>query len=279
MVLEADRALVHGVTFTSQLAPTEPPLITLVSKAKCGKSTAAISLFDWPNDGDRPLMVAFDRTGPDSCAQLGYAVPNVKIADLPGANIWEKSKNFLVNMEDVYISRRKRPYSSLVVDCGSTQANAYWTAAAAFTNKLQRYGAVLEQCTEFLDRVMELGIPVIYLSWLQEPWTEEKGNTKDGNKQTIPHKGGLSIKGSFRETLAGRSMMILLLEKTKPSPAVKERDADGFKRVFHTREYASVECGGRYKLPEPMDANMGTVLAMIMGMMPNPALEGLELKR
>jgi hypothetical protein len=60
---------------------------------------------------------------------------------------------------------------------------------------------------------------------------------------------------------------------------VKDKGSDGFKRVFHTREYGNIECGGRYKLPEPMDANLGLALAMIMGMVDNPALAGLQLVR
>lgn len=279
MDLEGARKLIQGVSYASQLAPTEPPLLTVTAGPKVGKSSLVPTLFDWPNEGDRPLILAFDRTGPDAIAQLGYAASVVKVEDLPGASIFDKSKNCLTNLEDIYITKRLKPFSSIVVDCASTQAEKCWAATRGVNNTLQRYGKVLESCTEFLDRLLELGVPVIYLSWLTKPWTEEKGSKSEGNYQVIQHKGGLNIRGGFKDTLAGRSMMIFLLEKTKPAPAVKERDPDGFKRVFHTREYGSIECGGRYKLPEPMDANLGYALAMIMGMVENPALSGLQLKR
>lgn len=282
MGAEQDRKLVHGVSYTSQLAPTEPPLITVIGKAKAsGKSSLAPTLYDWPNEGDRPLMVAYDRTGPDSCAQLGYAVPNVKIEDLPGENLLIKTHRFLDNMEDVYIGKGKRPYSSMIVDCASTQAAKFWRSfeGVGGADPRQRYGKVLDACTEFLDRITMLGIPIIYLAWLTEPYVVESGSKEKGTYKKEDIKGGVNVRGGFKDTLAGRSMMILYLEKTKPSPAVKDRDSDGFKRVFHTREYANVECGGRYKLPEPMDANLGLALAMIMGMVENPALAGLELKR
>lgn len=280
MGLDQDRALIQGVSFTSQLAPTEPPLITVIGKAKAsGKSSLAPTLYDFPNEGDRPLMAAFDRTGPDSCAQLGYAVPNVKIEDLPGDHLWTKTQRFLDNMEAVYCTQGRKPYSTMIVDCGSTQAAKFWRAWGGITDPRQRYGKVLDCCTEFLDRITMLGIPIIYLAWLTEPWIEESGSAKDGNKKRTEHKGGVNIKGGFKDVLAGRSMMIFYLEKIKPAPASKDKDADGFKRVFHTREYGGVECGGRYKLPEPMDANLGMALAMIMGMVENPALAGLELRR
>jgi hypothetical protein len=206
-------------------------------------------------------------------------VANVKIADLAGANIFEKSKTCLSNLEDIYGTKGLRPYSSIIVDCGSTQAASYWQATGGISNALQRYGRVLDGCTDFLDRLRELGVPIIYLGWLTAPWIEETGSKSDGTYKRTAHKGGLNIRGSFREVLAGQSMMVLYLEKTKPAPAIKERDSDGFKRVFHTREYSDVECGGRYKLPEPLEANLGVALSMIMGMMENPALKGLELRR
>lgn len=279
MDLEGVRKMIGGVSYASQLAPTEPPLITVVAMPKSGKSSLVPTLYDWPDEGDRPLVIAFDKTGPDACAQLGYAVPFVKVADLPGKDIFAKSEACISNLEDVYITKGKRPYSSIVVDCGSTQAASYWTATSGTSNSQQRYGIVLDRCVDFMDRLRELGVPIIYLSWLAEPWLEERGSKSNNTYQAIKHPGGLHIRGSFKEQLAGKSMMILLLDKTKPAPAVKDRDADGFKRVFHTREYNDVMCGGRYKLPEPMTANLGVVLSMIMGMMPNPALEGLTLKR
>lgn len=279
MDIEAARKLIHGVSFASQLAPTEPPLITCIAGPKTGKSCLVPTLFDWPNDGDRPLILAFDRTGPDAIAQLGYAASVIKIEDLPGDSLLSKSRNCLVNLEDIYITKKQKPFSSIVVDCGSTQAERHWAANRGITNTLQRYGKVLEACTEFLDRLLELGVPIIYLGWLTKPWVEESGSKQEGTYKREQHKGGLNIRGGFRDALAGRSMMIFFLEKTKPAPAVTDRDADGFKRVFHTREYRDIECGGRYKLPEPMDANLGYALAMIMGQVENPALAGLELKR
>lgn len=279
MELEGARKLIHGVSYASQLAPTEPPLLTVVSGPKVGKSSLVPTLFDWPNDGDRPLVLAFDKTGPDSCAQQGYAVANIKIGDLLGLTLFEKSKTCLSNLEDIYITKGLRPYSSIVVDCGSTQAASYWTATNGMSNALQRYGRVLDACTDFLDRLRELGVPIIYLGWLTSPWVEETGSKADGTYKRVAHKGGLNIRGGFRDVLAGKSMMIFYLEKSKPAPAVKDKDTDGFKRVFHTREYADVECGGRYKLPEPMEANLGLALAMIMGQVENPALKGLTLQR
>lgn len=226
-------------------------------------------------------MIAYDRTGPDSCAQLGYAVPNVKIEDLPGDTLLIKTQRFLDQMENVYIGKGKKPYSSLIVDCGSTQAAKFWRSfeGVGGADPRQRYGKVLDACTEFLDRITMLGVPVIYLSWLTEPYVIESGSKEKGTHKKEQIKGGLNIKGGFKDTLAGRSMMILYLEKIKPALNDPNRDSDGFKRVFHTREYRDVECGGRYKLPEPMDANLGLALAMIMGMVDNPALAGLELKR
>lgn len=272
------RSLIRGVTYSSLNSPDENELLLVIAKEKSGKSTLATTLWDFPEVGDRPLVIAFDKTGPDSCAQIGYEVPNIKVANQPGADLWQRSEAVLANLHDVYVNKGLRPYSTIFVDCASTQAEGYWSMTAGLTNPLQRYGFVLEKCREFLNRLTDLGVPVVYVSWLAEPYVQESGSGQNKSKKQV--LGGPQILGNFKGLLAGKALMILYMEKIKALGNDPAANSDGYKRIFHTKTHNYVEAGGRRSLPDPMQANLGLVLAMIRGMVENPALKAVpELQR
>lgn len=287
--LGADRALIRGTDVVTLDSERDPPLLVVQSKAKAGKSTLPITLFDFPNEGDRPLIIAADKYGPDSCAALGYAPTRIKLAEYPVPGVekptyWQRSLEILENLEDVYVMRRRKPYSTIVVDCGSKQAELYYSECAHLKDGRARYGEVLDHCREFLNRLMNLGVPIIYLCWLAEGYTEESGSGKNKTKRMV--LGGPQILGSFKAVLAGTAHCIFLLDKTKalandPNANNLERmgvKGDGYKRTFRSKTYDMIECGGRYPFPDPMPADLGHALAMYYGMIENPLISGIELK-
>lgn len=255
---------IPSLTF-SGAAPPEPPILLVLGPEKVGKSTTAISLFDYPFQGARPLVLAFDEAGVDSCAQLGYQVPCIKIGRLPGSSFWEKTQVALLQVEQAFQNRRSDfALTSIVVDCASTMADKFMQEASAkYTNQLQAYGAVKTQCTQVMWRLIELGVPTVWYSWLKEPYIEEKGSGQNKSKKTV--MGGPLIPGNFKATLAGKATQILLLEKVSVGN-VEGADPQGYLRRFHTRTYNFVNCEGRYSqyLPEPAPAHLGWIIHQIM---------------
>lgn len=241
----------------------ESPIIIVEGGEKVGKSTTAISLVNWPNQGNYPLILAFDAAGVDSCAQMGYSMPCVKIKDQPGLDNWQKTQSALTSIENAFKNKKNNfPFTSLVIDCGSTMTERFWRdASKGKTNpgeKLQAYGTVLEQSKEVMWRTLEIGVPVIWYTWIKESYQDQK--TK---RQTL---GGPLLVGNFKAVLAGKASQILLMEKVKNGIGSAGADAQGYVRQFHTKTYSNIEAGGRYSqyLPDPCPPNLGWILTQIM---------------
>src|SRR3989304_8723540 len=80
---------IPGLTYAGQGA-IEPPILLIIGKEKSGKSSLALTLFDWPSPGCRPLVLAFDALGFDSVAQFAPC-PGIKVKDQPGLTFWDKT--------------------------------------------------------------------------------------------------------------------------------------------------------------------------------------------
>jgi hypothetical protein len=264
---------------STSLVPSEPANILVMSPPKHGKSCLATTLIGWPEEGCEPAVLAFDPTGPDSCAQLGFQLNGVvKVVKQPLAALpmpgddekypfFAKTVTALTSLEQ-FFRKRSKQYTSLVIDCASTMTSKLLEdAEKVHKDGRAAYGAVLKQSKEVYSRMTNLGIPTIWLSWLQEPY-ESKDNK---GRVTAMNLGGPKLDGSFKAHLAGSVHMMLMLEK-KSVGRVEGADASGCIRQFHTKTWNRIECSGRYALPEPMPANLGLVLAYHTGMLPNPAI-------
>jgi hypothetical protein len=253
---------IQGLTFAGQGA-VEPPILLVIGKEKCGKSTLALSLFDWPNQGDRPLVLAFDALGFDSTAQFAPC-PGVKVKDQPGLTFWDKTNNAITNLEQVFRSGRRTPFTSLLVDCGSTMVDKFMQEGRGMgaRDPRQAFGYALNKSNEVLWRLIELGKPLIWLAWLKEGFMDVQGSGQA--KRTKMVLGGAQIEGSFRAKLTGKATQVIILEKVKQLGA-QGADAEGYVRQFHTRTYDNVEAGGRLSqfLPEPCPAHLGYVLSLL----------------
>ena len=242
----------------------EPPIILVIGPEKSGKSSLTISLFDWPNRGDQPLVLAWDPSGPDSCAQLGYPVARIKVKDLAGATYVEKMHAMLDNLEYVYRGG-KRPFTTLVTDCASTMVERLFTEDRKLNpskDPRRNYGNLLELGREYMARIIDLGVPTVWYSWLREPFIEERDDAGRKIKRQI--LGGPQIAGGFKSLLAGRAHQMCVLEKLKVPPNTPGVHGDGFMRVLHTKPWANIDAGGRYGLPEPMPAHLGYMLDALM---------------
>lgn len=252
---------IQGLTYAGQ-TPPEPPIIVVVAKEKVGKSALTLTLHDYPNPGDQPIVLAADASGPDSCAQLSNRpVACIKIGQQPGATFWDQTRYSVDQIENCFKTQRHN-FTSLVVDCGSTlTARLFNDSASKKTNKQQAYGEVLLQCGELMWRLLELGIPTIWLSWLKEPYNEEKNG-----RIVKAHMGGLQMTGSFRDLIGGKATQILYLEKFNGGLNHPNADSQGFVRQLHTRPVQNINCDGRYsfKLPEPCPPDLGYVLRCIL---------------
>lgn len=256
---------INGLTYAGT-GVAEPPILLVIGPEKCGKSTLSLSLFDWPNQGDRPLVLAFDALGFDSVAQFG-SCPGIKVKDQPGLSFWDKTTSALTTLENAFVhSRRATPFTSIVVDCASTMADKFLQEARAKGNKnqLQDFGEALKHSMEVLWRLIDLGKPLIFLAWLREGFSETSGS--QGQKKTVTKMGGALIEGQFKTRLAGRATQILYLEKVKQGANAPGADREGYVRIFHTRPYNNVDAGGRLSqfLPDPCQAHLGYVLTQLI---------------
>jgi hypothetical protein len=258
---------IPGVTMCG-LGGFEPPNVLVISPEKAGKSSLAVSLLGWPDPMGMPVVLAFDPSGPDSCAALGYPVPVLKVKDMPGSNAWEKTSAALARLESYFAKKpdTKQPYfSSIVVDCASRMAEVFFGESLRLhksKDKRQNYGHLLEQSRETYNRLTVLGVPTFWLAWQRDAHVEE--NIVDGKRFTKQTMGGPQIAGQFKSFLAGSCHQICILEKRKVSPETPGISSDGFLRVFHTKNWRLIEAGGRYRLPEPMPAHLGMLVDSIM---------------
>lgn len=234
-------------------------------------STLTTTLYDWPAKGKMPLVLAYDAAGVDSCAQFGFNVPHIKIKDQPGNSFYEKSLNAIANLKQVFAAGRQRadfPFSTVVVDCASTMTDRFYEEATIAKKgvKLQAYGDVLDFSKRVMWSLLELGVPTIWYSWLKDAFVDESGEGPQKRRKTV--MGGPLITGNFKATLAGKATQMLLLEKQNVGTGQPGTDAQGYRRVLHTRTYNNVECAGRYSqfLPEPCEPNLAYILHQIMTM-------------
>jgi hypothetical protein len=262
---------IPGVVY-SQSTPQEEPHFLVIAREKAGKSTLATTLFDWPNKGDEPLVIAIDPTGVDSAAQLGRPLAHLKLRDEPGNLHSAKLKSILKKLEPFFgfdprdiglppqDRRKRRPrtasgkgfYTSLIIDDASTLADRIFDDSEQHSsnpNKLAHYGDVLDACRSFFWRVKDLQVPVVWLAWLREAEKDSKG------KLTL---GGPAITGTFREKLSGWVHNVLWLEKVPGGIGSNDPGlcSDGMIRRLWSKPHAAVNCDGRYALPSPMPANL-----------------------
>lgn len=250
---------IPGVVLSGS-TPVEAPIVLVIAREKTGKSTLAATLMGWPREGFSPLVLAFDPTGPDSARRIGVQLPHIKVKDEPGDSYLSKIRGLASKLEG-HTAVLRQKYSSIVIDCASTMADKIFDEAqrnSNNTNPKSHYGDVLNACSSFYYRIADLGLPVVWISWLREPENvADKGVTR-----YIP--GGPHIIGSFREKLAGKVQAIVMLDKTVARPGDPNASSDGHIRRFHTRPFAGVNCESRYALPNPMKAHLGWLLHYIM---------------
>ncbi len=249
----------------SDTKPVEPPMLLVISPEKAGKSSLATTLIDWPEPGYSPLVIAWDATGPDSCAALGYPVPAIKVGTRPGATWWERALGVLGDLERAKANGGLNNVGAIVTDCCSTMADRLFEDIRRYRpskDPRQNYGELLEQSRNYMYRILDLNIPSIWLAWLDDPFTAE---TKVGNSTATKFTlGRPKILGTFKKNLAGKAHVILYLEKLKAAMNDPAADRTGYKRIIHTRTYDNVEAGGRYALPEPCPAHLGVILDLIL---------------
>ncbi len=257
---------IPGVTIVTAGGNTAP-IILVIAAEKAGKSATCItSLVGYPGAGMDPLVLAWDKTGPDACIKLGYQPHAIKIAEQPGAKNWDRAKHVMSTLENNLAAIRAR-YGAIVIDCVSTMVDRlHEDVRRTSTNPDPRshYGEALLESKEWINRIVDLGLPTVWLSWLKEPFIEES-KSPQGQKVKKMKMGGPAIIGGTRDLIAGKAHHIIYLEKQKFSPGTQGADEEGYVRVFHTRPYENINCHGRYShvLPEPAPAHMGFVLGCI----------------
>jgi len=258
---------IPGVTVVDARSNTAP-LLLVISKEKAGKSSLATTLVNWPTQGMDPLILAWDKTGPDSCIRLGYRPHAIRVAEQPGKTHWDRARTVLDNLEKNSLALRGR-YGVIVTDCASMMVDRLHEDARRFSpnpNPQSHFGDALMQAKEWINRIVDLGMPCIFLAWLREPeMTEVKGPGGQKVKKFTP--GGANILGGTRASLAGRAHHILYLEKQKTGVGTQGADEEGYTRLIHTRPYENIDCHGRYShvLPEPAPAHLGWILSQITG--------------
>lgn len=269
----AQQHLLPGVTIIDAKS-NNAPMLVVIAKEKTGKSALAVSLAGWPAPGFDPLILAWDKTGPDACVKLGYQPHAIRISDQPGTKNWDKAKGVLDMLERNAAQVHAR-YGAIITDCGSTMVDRLHEDVRRTTKNpdpRSHYGDTLLQAKEWINRVVDIGLPTIWLAWLKEPEVQESKGP-GGNVVRKFAMGGINILGSTRTILGGKAHHILYLEKQKLGVGQPNADEDGFVRMLHTRPYENIDCHGRYShvLPEPSPAHLGWVLSQITGRGPYAA--------
>lgn len=238
----------------------QTPQIAVIGAEKCGKSTLATTLFGWPEPHMQPLILAWDRTGPDACLKMGYKVHALQILDQPGVWGIDKARSALAILEGNMPEFRKT-YGSIVIDCASTMSDRFLDDARRKTKNPDSrswYRELGLWGMEFMNRVVDLGLPTVWLAWLKPPFIHEEG------KRIKMEMGTAQIPGQdFKSKFVGKAQQILYLEKRKIGVGQEGADESGYIRELHTRPYENVNCSGRYEhiLPEPCIPNLGFILS------------------
>lgn len=231
-------------------------------------SIAATTLVNYPEQGKHPLVLAWDKTGPDACIRLGYQPYAMKIQDLPGKKYWDKARVALDNLEKNQ-SMLHGMHGAIITDCMSTMVDRLHEDARRFSpnpNPMSHFGDALMQSKEWINRLVDLGLPTIFLAWLRAPEMYET-TAPNGQKVKKFEMGGPNIMGNTRALIAGKAHHIVYLEKVKQGIGTAGADDEGYVRIFHTKPYENINCHGRYShvLPEPCPAHLGFVLGCITG--------------
>ncbi len=242
------------------------PILLVISGEKQGKSSLGTTLFGWPTPEKQPVFLAWDRTGPASCVNLGFSPHAIVIPDLAGDRFWPKAQAALATLEQNAAQIRSQ-YGSIIIDCASTMNDRLHEDARRFSknpNPRSHFGDALMQCKEFMNRVVDLGLPTVWLAWLKEAEIEETV-LPNGNKKTRIIPGGPQIMGQFRGLLAGKAQHIFVLEKQRVGTGMPGADDQGYKRVLHAAPWSNIACGGRYSrlLPDECPANLSQIMQAI----------------
>lgn len=251
---------------TIGLEPMRAPRIGVLAREKSGKSTLAISLENWPRPGCRPLVLAFDETGPVSCAKLGHPQIGIVVKDCPGVTLQQKMAWLISNLRQNIASEPS--ITSIVVDCTSTMAEFIFdemSRSSRNPDERDTYKRMNNLCKAFFWQLCDLGLPTIWIAWLREPATHKE----NGVSRFIP--GGPQIPGEqFRNMFAGACQALVLLEKRLPAPNDPPQaiSSDGWVRQFRTKSYAGINCEARFGLPDPMPAHLGWLLQYIVAPLP-----------
>ena len=258
---------IAGIVYAGQ-TQREPPVLTVLGHEKSGKSSLAITLFDWPVPGARPLVIAVDSSGPESCAQLNFPVAHIKIKDQPGHTYAEKMEHVLGQLRRMWKPLGPDfPFSSVVFDCQSSFSEMLLSEDQQLNpskDPRRNYGNVLTIMKRTFWDLKALGVPIIHLAWERPAHTITVGSGPGKHEQNEP--GGPEIAGSFRKILAGLSTQIMILRMKKVGVNQPGADQDGFTRVLMTRTHEGTIAGGRYQtdLPNPCPAHLGYVLSLIL---------------
>jgi hypothetical protein len=259
-------ASLPGVVVRST-ATNPSPMILVQAFEKTGKSCTTITtLVDYPTKGKHPLVLAFDKTGPDSCIRLGYQPHVISVREYPqGKSLSERCRavtQMLINNK----AKLHEQHGAIVVDCASTMAT--WLLDESRSNSTNpdprsHYNDMMTWGVEFIHRVIDLGLPTVWLAWLSEAEVSEERVAPGAPKKKKIQQGGVELPGKkFRKFIAGRADHILVLERQPSMVGAPGASTDGFARVFHTAPWDNINAGGRYShlLPEPAPAHMGYVL-------------------
>lgn len=268
--------LLPGVTLGTGL-DNYAPMLTVTAGEKSGKSTTVITtLRGYPSPQHHPLVLAFDEFGPDACIRMGYQPHSIRIVRQPG-NTWIEKARGVMRMLEQNKAQYQAQYGSVVVDCASTAAAAFHDDARNTPKNKNNpdvrapYFEMALYFKEFVGRVIDFGLPSIWLAWLAEGGTSvEKEGDRKIERQEL---GGPDVMGrKLRNFLAGRAQHNLLLEKRKLGKGATDQfgipvDDEGCSRLVHTQPWAMVNAGGRYShlLPEPCPPNFSYVLGQITG--------------
>lgn len=245
------------------------PIIGIIAEEKTGKSSLGVTLFGWPEPHMQPLYIAFDESGPDSCVALGYAPHRIRPRlDWSGGDLADKMHNGLTSLESNK-AMLQRNYCAIIIDCASVMNDRLLELARSKNGNnpdpRAAYGDVLKWSSSFMNRIVDLGLPTVWLAWLKAAEVhEEKLRGQKVKRQVM---GTFNIVGNFKARLAGKSHHNFLLEKRLVGVGTPGADSLGYARILHSVPYQNVGVGGRYShiLPPECPPDLSFILGSIMG--------------
>lgn len=246
------------------------PHVIVTGDEKSGKSTTVITtLVGWPFPGAHPLVLAWDKTGPDACLRLGYQPHVIKIGERPGGSYLSKMRDVLQWLEANIVQVRAR-YGSIVVDCYSTMIERLLEDGRKFSKNpdpRSHYFDAEKGLREFLNRLEDLELPIVGLAWLSQAETHTE-NLGPGKTKSTFVPGGILVAGQkIRKYLAGKVQHIFVLDRQKVGVGAQGADDMGFSRIFHSQAWNNINSGGRlsHLLPEPCPAHVGWIFSQVTG--------------